>query len=134
MTLHSTINDSEYYNSYKDDAERDPKKDLLVATHTSDGNKTIATDTGTTNGSSPQKSLINRTIPTIIPPINPRIADAVVAGRGIAHAGQTVDSEAIVTDAARIGARALQDHVAVNRKDTDRTIPRYSNTSIIPPS
>ena len=36
LTLHSTINDSEYYNSYKDDAEIDPKKDLLVATHAGD--------------------------------------------------------------------------------------------------
>ena len=90
LTLHSTINDSEYYNSYKDDAERDPKKGLLVATHTGDRKKTKATDTGTANGISPQKLLINRTIPTIITPINLRIADVVAAGRGTSHAGQTV--------------------------------------------
>ena len=134
LTLHSTINDSEYYNSYKDDAERDPKKDLLVATHTSDGNKTKATDTGTTSRSSPQKLLINQTIPTIIPPINPLIMDVVAASRETVYAGQTVASKAIVTDAARSGARAFQEPVAVKRKDTYRTIPRDGNTSIIPPS
>ena len=133
LTLHSTINDSEYYSSDKDYAESDPKKDLLVATHTSDGKKNKATDTGTINRSSPQKLLINRTIPTIIPPINPQIADGVAAGRGNAHAGQTIASKVIVTDAARSGARAFQDPAAVNRKDTDETIPQDGNTSRIPP-
>ena len=36
LTLQSTINNSEYYNSDEDDAESDPKIDQLVATHTSD--------------------------------------------------------------------------------------------------
>ena len=39
LTLYSTINDSAYYNSDKDDTESDQKSDPLVATHTSDGNK-----------------------------------------------------------------------------------------------
>ena len=36
LTNDSTINDSAYYNSDKNDAESDPKSDPLVATHTSD--------------------------------------------------------------------------------------------------
>ena len=36
LTLQSTINDSEYYNSEEDDAESDQKRDQLVATHISD--------------------------------------------------------------------------------------------------
>ena len=38
LTLQSTINNSEYYNSEENVAESDPKSDPLVATHTSDGN------------------------------------------------------------------------------------------------
>ena len=50
LTLDLTINDSVYYNSDKDDAEIDPKRDPKVATHTSDGKKIKVTDTDTNNG------------------------------------------------------------------------------------
>ena len=73
LTLDSTINDSEYYNSEEDGAERYPKSDQLVATCTSDGKKRKVADTGTTNGNSPHKLLINRFIPEIIPVIIPPI-------------------------------------------------------------
>ena len=53
MTLHSTINDSEYYNSDEDDAEIYPKSDPLVATHTNDGKKIKVADTDSTNGNYP---------------------------------------------------------------------------------
>ena len=59
LTLQSTINDSEYYNSEKDDTESNPKMYQLVATHISDGNKRKFTDTNTTNINYPQKLLIN---------------------------------------------------------------------------
>ena len=59
LKLQSTINDSEYYNSEKDDTESNPKMDQLVATHISDGNKRKFTDTNTTNINYPQKLLIN---------------------------------------------------------------------------
>ena len=36
LTIDSTINDSEYYNSDRNDAEGDPQSDPLVATHNSD--------------------------------------------------------------------------------------------------
>ena len=39
LTSYLTNNNSEYYNSDKDDAEGDPKRDPLVATRTSDGKK-----------------------------------------------------------------------------------------------
>ena len=39
LTLHSKINDSAYYNSDEDDAERNPKSNQLVATHNSDRKK-----------------------------------------------------------------------------------------------
>ena len=54
LRLHSTTNNSEYYNSDKDNAGSDPKSDPLVATHTSDGKKRKVTYTDTTNGNSPQ--------------------------------------------------------------------------------
>ena len=63
LTLKSTINDSEYYNSEEDDMESDPKSDQLVATRISDGKKRKLTDTDTTSGNSQQKLLINRFIP-----------------------------------------------------------------------
>ena len=49
LTIDSTINNSTYYNSDKDDAEFDPKSDPLVATNTSDGKKRKVTDTDTNN-------------------------------------------------------------------------------------
>ena len=54
LTIDSTINDSVYSNSDKDDTEGDPKSDPLVATHTSDEKKRKVTDTDTTNINSPQ--------------------------------------------------------------------------------
>ena len=107
LTLDSTINDSAYYNSDEDDAESDPKSDPLVATHTSDGKKRKITDTDTTNGNSPQKLLINRTIPVIIPPIEPPIADGVASSRETFYLRQMSDLKEIVTDTARSGERVF---------------------------
>ena len=86
LTIDSTIKNSAYYNSDKDDPEGDPKRDPLGATHTSDRKKRKITHTDTTKGNYPQKLLINRTIPVIIPPINRHILDGVAAGRGTMHA------------------------------------------------
>ena len=90
LKLCSIINDSGYYNSDEDDAESDPKSDpksnQLVAACTSDGKKRKVADTDTTNGNSPQKLLINRTIPVIISLIDPPIADWVAASIGTFHA------------------------------------------------
>ena len=133
LALHSKINDSAYYNSDGDDAESHPKFNPLVDTHTSDVNKRKVTDTDTTNRNPPQKLLINRTILVIIPPIIPPISDGGVAGRGTAHACQTISSKVIVTDAAHIGAHVFQDPAAVNRKDTDGTIPQDRHTFRSPP-
>ena len=133
LTLHSTINDSTYYNLEKYDAESNPKNDPLVATHTSDGKKRKVTDTDTTNRIFPQKLLINRTIPVIISPIDPPIADEVAASRGTLHARQKIASKEIVTDAVRSGAHVFRYPVVINWKDTDRMIPRDKNTSRSPP-
>ena len=54
LTTDSTINDSAYYNSDKNDAEGDSKSDTLVATYTSDRKKRKVTDTETTNGNYPR--------------------------------------------------------------------------------
>ena len=67
LTIQSTINDSAYYNSEKDDAESDPNINPKVATHTSDGKKRKLNYTDTTNRNYPRKLLINRLIPEIIP-------------------------------------------------------------------
>ena len=74
LTIQSTINDSKYNNSEEDDSESDPKRDSLVATHTSDRNEMKITDTDTTNRNSTHKLLTNIEIPAIIqgviPPVN----------------------------------------------------------------
>ena len=59
LTLHSTINDSAYYNLDEDDAESDPKSDPLVDNHTSDGKKRKLPNSDTINRNSPRKLLIN---------------------------------------------------------------------------
>ena len=104
----STINSSEYYNSYKDDAESDAQINQLVATHTSNRNKRKVTDTDTSNENSQQKLLIKRTIPVIIQSIDPPIADGVAASRETLHARQTITSKEIVTDAVRVFSKILQ--------------------------
>ena len=71
LTLQSTINNSSFYRSEEDYTESDPNSDLKVDTHTSDRKKRKVTDTETTNGNSPHKSLINRLIPEIIPFVIP---------------------------------------------------------------
>ena len=58
-----TVNDSEYYNSEKDNAENNPKIDQLVANHTSNGKKRKVTDNDTTNRNSAQRLWINQLIP-----------------------------------------------------------------------
>ena len=137
MTLKSTINEYEYYNSDKDDAESDPKIDQLVATHNSDGKKRNVTDTNISNGNSPRLLLINQIIPEIIPviilQIDLPIANGVAEIRGTLHARQKITSKEIVADAVRSGALVLRDTKVVNWKDTDRKIPRYGNTSGSPP-
>ena len=55
LTLQSTINNTAYYHSDKNDAESDPKIYQVVATHTSDRNKIKFTDTDTTNENFPEK-------------------------------------------------------------------------------
>ena len=70
LTIDSTIKNSAYYDSDKDDAEGNPKSNPLVTNHTNDGKKRKVTYTDTTNVNSPQKSLINRTVLVIIQLIN----------------------------------------------------------------
>ena len=133
MTIDSTINDSAYYNSDKNDAEGNPKSDPLVATHTSDVKNRKVTDTDTTNGNSPQKILIDRTLLIIIPPIDPRIADGVAADIGTAHARQTPTLKVIVTDAARSSARIFRNPGDVSLTVRYGNTPRDGNTYISPP-
>ena len=108
LTLQSTINDSAYNNSEEDDTESYPNSDPKVATHTSEGNKIKFTDTETTNGNYPHKSLINRLIPEIIlfiiPQIDQKIADGVMASGETLYARRTIPSKEIVMDAVRSAA------------------------------
>ena len=54
LTLLSTINYSEYYNSEEYEAESNTNSDPKVATYTSDRKKRKVTDTDTTNRNYPQ--------------------------------------------------------------------------------
>ena len=100
-----TVNDAGYYNSDKNYAEKDPKRDPKVATHASDEKRRKVTDTDTTKGNSPQNILINRTLLIITMPIDPRIPDGVAACIGTPHACQMPNSKVVITDAACISAR-----------------------------
>ena len=66
LTLYSTINESGYYNSEKNDVEGDPRSDPLVATRSSDRKKRKVNNTDTNDGNYPQTLLINWTLPIII--------------------------------------------------------------------
>ena len=107
----------------------------MVATHISDRKKRKVTDTDTTNVNYPQKLLINRLIPDIVPFIvllAPQISDGVAASIGTFHAHQRISSNEIVTDAARSAARVFKDPTVVNWIDTGGTIPQDGNTVGMP--
>ena len=80
--------------------------------------ETKVTDTETSNGNSPQKLLINRIIPEIIPffipPIEPTTTDGVVASGGTLHVRRTIISKTIVTDMACSAAHVFKDPMVVN--------------------
>ena len=133
LTVDSTLNDFAYYNSDKNDTRGDPKSDPLIATHTSDRKKRNVTDADTTNGNSPQKLLINRSIPNIIPPIDPLFTNGVAADRGTMHAPHTPNSKLIVTYAAHSGARISWTPGDVIRMSRDGTTTWDGNPSLRPP-
>ena len=99
----------------------------------SERKKRKVTDTDSANLNSPQKLLINRTIPIIIHPIDPRILYGVATGRGTNHLRQTPTSKVIVLDAARSSARVFRDPVGVRSTGRDGTTPRDCSTSIFFP-
>ena len=102
LMIDSTRNDSTYYDLDENDAEEDPKRNPLVATHTSDRNKIKFTDTDTTNGNSPRKLLINRLVPEIIPvailPIDQKIAEDAARSGETLHVRRTILLKEISTD------------------------------------
>ena len=115
LTIQSTINDSE-----EDDAESDPNSNPKVATYT-------------TNGNSPQKLILNRLIPKIIPgaihPMEQTITDNLVVIRETLDPRQTILSKETVTDAARSGACIFRTHRNVNRTDRGGTNTCDRNTA-----
>ena len=133
LTIDSTIKYYAYYDSDENDAEGNPKSDPLLDTHTSDGKKIKVTDTDTINGNSPQKLLINRTLPIIVPLIYPRIPGGVADVRGTMHTRQMLTSKVIVTDTTCSCARIFQTHGDVSRMGRDGTTPRDGKTSIRSP-
>ena len=90
-------NNAEYYNSYENDAEVNPKSDPKVATRISDGKKRKVTDTSSKNY--PQKLLINQTLPIITTTCDPQIPDGVATCRGTPQARPTPNSKAVIIDA-----------------------------------
>ena len=133
LTIESTINNSAYYNSDKNDADSDPKSDPLVDTHTSDGKKRKVTNTDTTNGNSPKILLINRTFLVIISPIDPWLPGGIKTGRGTTHSCQTHALKVIVANTPCSGVRVFRTPGDVIQMGRDGTTPRGGNTSIRPP-
>ena len=137
MTIQSTINESLYYDSQKDDAKSDPKINSLVGTHISDRNKRKITDNDTTNRNFPYKLLTDREIPAIIqgvtPPVNQTTADGVTTSRGSLHAERAVLQKEIFTGARRSNAGVLKDPLVKTWKDASGKIPVDKNTVLIRP-
>ena len=116
MAIQSTINDSE-----EDDTESDPNRNPKVATYT-------------TKVNSPQKLLINRLIPNIIPgaicPIAQKITEDMELIRETLDTQHTVLSKEVVADAARSGARFFRNPREVSRTSRDGTTPQDVNTAV----
>ena len=77
--------------------------------------------------------LIPEIIPIIIPLINQRTVDEVVASGGTLYAVRTILSQEIITDTAHITAKKFKDCSVGNWKDTGRKIPQDGNTVGNPP-
>ena len=114
LTIQSTVNDSEYYDSEENNAESDPNSDKKLATYT-------------TNGNFPHKLLTNREIPAIvqgvIPPFNQMNADGVMTSRGDLHTVSTVHRKEIIMGATHSTAVVIKDPLVINWKDTSGPIP-----------
>ena len=138
LTLQSTINDSTYYHSEKNNAKSDPISDQVVATHTSDvrGKKKL-TDTDTSNKNSQPKLLINRLIPRIIPvfipPINQTTADRVSASGGNWHAVNTILSKGDYQGRCAQCCAFFKDPPVVKWKGTDSMVLQTRDTAVTPP-
>ena len=137
LTIQSTINNFEYYDSEEDDAKSDLKNDLLVATHTINRNERKITDTDTTNKDYPQKLLKNREIPAItrgvMPLVNQRTTNGVATSRRVFNSLHAVLYKDIVTSAPRNTAGVCKDPLVINWKDASGLIPVDKNTVVIPP-
>ena len=137
LTLQSKIINSADDHSNKNVDKSDPKKDPLVSTNTSDGNKRKITDTDTTKGNSPHKLMTNREIPAIIQGIIPSVkqttADLVETSGGALHAVRAILHKEIVTGATRSAAGVLKYPPVVNWMDKVRSIPVDRKTVGIPP-
>ena len=125
-----TMNDNEYYNSDKNDAEGDPKIDPKVATHTSDEKKKGYRHR---QRKSAIKKLSNRILPIITTTIDPRIPDGVATCGGNTHACTTPTSMVVITDVACSSAHVLRTPGDVSRKVRDGTTPHDCNASIRSP-
>ena len=108
----------------------------MVATHTSDGNERIITDTDTTNRNFPHKLLTNREIPAIvqgiIPPVNHTTADGFARSRRDLHAVCAVLHKKIVTGATHSTTGVLKDPPVINWKDASGLIPVNKKVVVIP--
>ena len=92
LTIQSTVNDSEYYDSEENNAESDPNSDKKLATYT-------------TNGNFPHKLLTNREIPAIVQGVIPLVkqttADLFATSRRTLHVVRSVLHKEIVTGVPR---------------------------------
>ena len=118
MTIQSTINNYEHYNSEEDVKESNPKSDPWVSTHTSDGNERRITDTDTTEGNYSHKLLTNIEIPVIIQGVitsaNQTTADGVATSESALHEVRAVIHKEIVTGTMCSSASVLKDPPVVN--------------------
>ena len=121
LTIQSTINDSAYYDSEKDDKESDPNSNPKVGTHT-------------TNVKSPHKLFINWLTPEItpvaIPPIEQTIAEDYSGSGDTFQSCRTILLKDIVTYAARSGMHVLRNPKDASRHGTDGITQWNGKTAI----
>ena len=104
MLLDLTINNAEYYASNSDtasDAQGDLTRDTNTVTYTRNGKEKV---TNTSNGNFEQNLLIKRTLPVVIPTMNPRIKDRIAPTGRDSQTLLTSVTKEVVADAGLGGA------------------------------
>ena len=118
-----TINDAEYHESNTataSDAQGDLTHNPKTVTHTSNGKETFS---DTSNGDCEQKILSNRTLPIVVPTMNPRIDNKISPIGGASQTLLTLKTKEVAADTVLFGAWFNQTPRQVSPSEADGITP-----------